>query len=68
MDRIHRGVRVLATPSTCIQFLPDSDDFALDQVTPGWRYLELTATGDIITQVERLEGDVFQPTFDSAGY
>ncbi|MCG3865011.1 MULTISPECIES: 3',5'-cyclic-AMP phosphodiesterase [unclassified Photobacterium] len=68
LDRIHRGVRVLATPSTCIQFLPDSDDFALDQETPGWRYLELTAAGDIITHVERLEGNVFQPTFDSAGY
>ncbi|WP_043128833.1 3',5'-cyclic-AMP phosphodiesterase [Photobacterium leiognathi] len=68
LDRMYRGVRVLATPSTCIQFLPDSDDFALDQENPGWRYLELTPKGDVITHVHRLEGDQFKPTFDAAGY
>ncbi|KXI21551.1 3',5'-cyclic-AMP phosphodiesterase [Photobacterium sanguinicancri] len=68
LDRMYRNVRVLATPSTCIQFLPDSNDFALDQVNPGWRYLELYANGDIRTEVSRVQGLQFAPQFDEAGY
>lgn len=68
LDRLCRGVRVLATPSTCIQFLPDSHDFALDPQNPGWRYLELKSDGEVITQVSRLEGHHFQPQFDAGGY
>ncbi|PSW15094.1 3',5'-cyclic-AMP phosphodiesterase [Photobacterium sanctipauli] len=68
LDRIYHGVRVLATPSTCIQFQPDSHDFALDRQNPGWRMLELTAQGQLLTQVYRIEGSQFTPQFDSAGY
>ncbi|MEJ2765753.1 3',5'-cyclic-AMP phosphodiesterase [Photobacterium sp. MCCC 1A19761] len=68
LDRLCRGVRVLATPSTCIQFLPDSHDFALDPQNPGWRYLELTNQGEVITQVSRIAGEQFQPQFDAGGY
>ncbi|MGF1725221.1 3',5'-cyclic-AMP phosphodiesterase [Photobacterium nomapromontoriensis] len=68
LDHQYQGVRVLATPSTCIQFQPDSHDFALDQNGPGWRYLELTPSGEIKTQVSRLEGHDFTPRFDAAGY
>ena len=68
LDRIYHGVRVLATPSTCIQFMPDSDDFALDHNNPGWRYLELTNNGQVITNVDRIHGDKFKPKLDAAGY
>ncbi|MCQ1060638.1 3',5'-cyclic-AMP phosphodiesterase [Photobacterium sp. DNB23_23_1] len=68
LDRIQQGVRVLATPSTCIQFQPDSHDFALDQKSPGWRYLVLHSNGQLDTQVCRLEGHDFTPNFESAGY
>ncbi|KLV02217.1 3',5'-cyclic-nucleotide phosphodiesterase [Photobacterium aquae] len=68
LDRQYRGVRVLATPSTCIQFQPDSHDFSLDHQSPGWRVLELLPDGSIQTQVHRVEGHQFTPHFDSAGY
>ena len=68
LDRIHQGVRVLATPSTCIQFQPDSHDFALDQKSPGWRLLTLHANGTLETRVQRLDGHCFTPHFDAAGY
>ncbi|AWK82818.1 3',5'-cyclic-AMP phosphodiesterase [Photobacterium damselae] len=68
LDCMRQGVRVLATPSTCIQFLPDSDDFALDSKAPGWRYLELTPQGDVHTQIHRLANDQFAPDLNSAGY
>lgn len=47
-----RGVRLMATPSTCAQFLPDSSDFALDTRPPGMRWLTLYTGGQIDTQIE----------------
>jgi 3',5'-cyclic-AMP phosphodiesterase len=50
-DALRKGVRLLATPSTCAQFLPRSDDFAVDQLPPGYRTLELLADGSLLTEV-----------------
>ncbi|MBS0364499.1 MAG: 3',5'-cyclic-AMP phosphodiesterase [Proteobacteria bacterium] len=50
-DALRRGVRLLGTPSTCAQFLPHSDDFAIDPRPPAWRPLELRADGSIVTEV-----------------
>ncbi len=68
MDKLHHGVRVMATPSTCVQFKPNSNDFALDPQSPGWRELELFDDGSLATEVNRLESGCFQPDFTSAGY
>ena len=38
-DEVHHGVRLIASPSTCIQFKPLSTVSALDRSGPGWRYL-----------------------------
>jgi Icc protein len=45
------GVRYMATPATCAQFKPRSDDFALDDKPPGYRVLELMPDGSIATEV-----------------
>jgi 3',5'-cyclic-AMP phosphodiesterase len=50
-DGERRGVRLLATPSTCAQFRPQSDGFAIDQRPPGYRWLELHADGRVDTGV-----------------
>lgn len=50
-DRIVGGLRLIATPSTCSQFTPRSDDFAVDDRPPGWRTLQLQADGRIETAV-----------------
>ncbi|RJG40104.1 3',5'-cyclic-AMP phosphodiesterase [Motilimonas pumila] len=68
MDKQYQGVRLLATPSTCIQFKPNSDDFALDQQEPGWRYLTLKANGEVDTQVHRLIDAGFVPDANATGY
>lgn len=60
-DQHRNGVQMLATPSTCVQFLPGSDDFAVDMIPPGYRWLELFADGSLRTGVERLQqipGDI----------
>jgi Icc protein len=49
-----RDVLLLAAPSTCIQFKPRSDLFALDPRTPGFRWFELYPDGRISTGVERI--------------
>ncbi|RIZ54614.1 3',5'-cyclic-AMP phosphodiesterase [Vibrio sp. PID23_8] len=68
MNVLHNGIRVMATPSTCVQFKPNSDDFALDVQSPGWRELELHRNGEITTQVSRLADGLFLPDFASNGY
>ncbi len=72
MDEMWNGIRLLATPSTCIQFRPHCTNFTLDTVSPGWRYLEMSLLsddkGDIETQVYRLAGTEFCPDLDADGY
>jgi Icc protein len=50
-DALRRHVRLLATPSTCAQFLPRSDDFAVDVRPPAYRTLELRPDGTLVTEV-----------------
>jgi Icc protein len=45
----------MASPATCAQFVPNSDDFALDDRPPGYRLLDLMPDGSIATEVVWLE-------------
>lgn len=54
-DALRKGVRLLATPSTCAQFLPKAQDFAVDQRPPAYRTLELRADGSLLTEVVWVE-------------
>lgn len=68
LDFIHQGIRCFCTPSTCIQFKPVTDDFALDDINPGYRCLQLFADGHIESKVERVTGHKFEVDFNSVGY
>lgn len=68
LDKLVNQVRVLATPSTCVQFKPLCDDFELDDLAPGWREIELHDDGSITTNVKRLPAGQFLPDFNAAGY
>lgn len=50
-DALRNGVRLLATPSTCAQFLPEADQFAVDRRPPAYRTLDLNPDGSIVTEV-----------------
>jgi Icc protein len=56
-DRTRNNVRFLSTPSTCAQFLPSSDFFALDDRPPGMRWLELHEDGRIDTEISWVTGE-----------
>lgn len=55
LDSFVQGVRFMSTPSTCAQFVPGSEDFAIDDRPPGYRVLELMPDGAIATEVVWLE-------------
>jgi len=68
IDQYRNDVRLLATPSTCVQFLPKSKDFAVDTLAPGYRWLQLNNDGSIKTGVERVEHIDFEVDYSSKGY
>jgi Icc protein len=49
------GIRVYSTPSTCFQFAEHSDQFALSDKTPAYRWLELHSNGHIDTGINRVD-------------
>jgi Icc protein len=54
-EGLRRHVRLLATPSTCAQFLPHADEFAVDRRPPAYRTLELQSDGSLLTEVVWVE-------------
>ncbi len=68
VDVMRNGVRLLATPSTCAQFLPGSDDFAIDTAAPGYRWLKLLPDGGVETGVLRADHIEFKVDYSSKGY
>jgi Icc protein len=67
-DEVRDGVRLLATPSTCIQFAARSEDFKVSEEQPGYRWLRLHADGRLETGVERARDFEVRLDFDSPGY
>ncbi len=55
-DRTRGNVRFMSAPSTCSQFLPGSDFFAIDSRPPGMRWLKLHQDGRLDTEVVWVEG------------
>ncbi|MGA1383685.1 MAG: 3',5'-cyclic-AMP phosphodiesterase, partial [Steroidobacteraceae bacterium] len=49
------SLKLMATPSTCVQFRPRVADFEIDERPPGYRVLTLHADGRIETTVGWLE-------------
>ncbi len=67
-DTLRGGVRVLTSPSTCVQFAPNSREFVVSEEAPGLRWLELYPDGTIETSVERVEDVEFHIDVTAKGY
>jgi Icc protein len=68
MDRKIRNIRLCSTPSTCFQFKPGSETFALDDASPGFRWLTLHDDGEFTTGIVRLQESIEGLTFSTGGY
>jgi Icc protein len=66
-DSTRRGVRYLGCPSTCVQFKPNQNDFAVDQQFPGFRTLTLYPNGQFFTTIQRVRYEPL-PNIDATGY
>lgn len=66
LDRLIKGVRYMATPATCMQFLPRNEQFAIDERPPGYRALELLPDGSIATEVHWVSSIAARNTNSSA--
>lgn len=64
----HKDVKLWSVPSTCVQFKPKSEDFAVDDTAPGYRWLDLYPDGSIKTGVSRVQGIKFEVDFSVKGY
>ncbi len=51
------GVHLMATPSTCVQFMPEAGEYRRDSRAAGYRYLKLHTSGEIETYTLRLNED-----------
>jgi Icc protein len=61
-------VRVLTTPSTCFQFKPNSEKFSLDDMSPGYRWLELFNDGTVKSEVVRIPESLIGLQLNTHGY
>lgn len=62
------GVKLYSVPSTCVQFKPFSEDFAVDKMPPGYRWFDLYPDGRIETTVSRVQGIEFEVDMSVKGY
>ncbi|WP_166258942.1 3',5'-cyclic-AMP phosphodiesterase [Marinobacter salicampi] len=67
-DGYREGVRLLATPSTCIQFEKGSQQFSVEENAPGYRWFNLYASGAYETDVARAHGFTYELDTNSTGY
>ena len=67
-DTVRGDVRVFTSPSTCVQFAPNSAEFRVDTQGPGYRWFDLHADGRIDTAVERADHYEFKVDQSASGY
>lgn len=68
VDDMWNGIPIYATPSTCIQFKPNCNQFTLDLLPQGWREILLYENGKIATTIKRLNSNDFLPDLNAIGY
>lgn len=68
VDSRRNGIRLMASPSTCIQFKPDTVEFGLDDKAPGFRRLRLFPDGQLETKVYRTTDFKYEIDRTATGY
>ncbi|NNJ71779.1 MAG: 3',5'-cyclic-AMP phosphodiesterase [Enterobacterales bacterium] len=67
-DIVKSGVRLLATPSSSVQFKPGSTEFSAGTESPGYRTMKLQSNGSLSTAVHRIEHIEFTVDYTIKGY
>lgn len=67
-DEVRNHVRLMASPSTCVQFQPNSTEFTVEDIAPGYRWLRLFPDGKFETGINRLQQLSGKVDLASGGY
>ena len=67
-EQVFQNIGLLSTPSTCVQFMPNSANFALDDCNPGYRRFWLGDKRQFQTRVSRVKGVRFAVDNLASGY
>jgi Icc protein len=67
-ETTRNGVKLLGTPSTCVQFAAVRPSFRIDPAPAGYRWLGLLPDGGIATGVRRLAAQTSAVQLDARGY
>lgn len=67
-ETVRNGVKLLGTPSTCVQFAAVRPRFGIDPAPAGYRWLGLLPDGAIATGVRRLAAPTSAVQLDARGY
>ena len=67
-DEQRGQLRLLGSPSTCVQFAPGSDSFKVGHQLPGYRRLWLAEDGTLTTRVERIAAELYDADYQCGGY
>jgi Icc protein len=68
LDQHSHGLKLMCSPSTCVQFLPGQDAFAVDMRAPGYRWLELSPAGVIRSGISRASAEGLHGDRNAGGY
>lgn len=55
LEGMRGSIRLMGTPSTCMQFTQNADEFEVDERPPGYRWLDLGDGGGIASGIEWVE-------------
>jgi Icc protein len=67
-EQIFQGIACYSAPSTCIQFKRQSADFALEKLSPGYRWIQLYPDGQLKTGVGRVARYIGEFDANAKGY
>lgn len=68
VEKKFQGIPCYSTPSTCIQFKRQQDEFGLEKLPPAYRWLHLYDDGRLETGVKRVEEYVGTFDVNAKGY
>jgi Icc protein len=58
IDQIQHGIRCIGSPSTCVQFAPNTLTFTPDSLPPAYRWLDLHDDGSLKTNIHFVEDEL----------
>lgn len=67
-EKEHQGIKWIATPSSCVQFKPKSEDFCAGSESPGYRFLSLYPDGRMESVVHRIDNLEYTVDYTIKGY